>query len=205
VIIHPCQQGSDEWHRLRCGIPTASRFDQILTPKTLKPSASAFGYLCEKFAEWDLGPIDETSAQWMQRGQKMEEQARAWYAWEYQVDVQEVGFVTNDAKDVGCSPDGLLAQTFVGLEIKVPSAKQHVAYLLEPQRLIDAYKLQIQGAMWVCERLFWDILSWHPSMPKMVQRVERDEEVIEKLAAAVAAFNEQLNEALRKWGYREPK
>jgi hypothetical protein len=42
-------------------------------------------------------------------------------------------------------------------------------------------------------------------MPKVVQRVERDEPLIEKLAAAVAAFNEQLDAALREHGYREPK
>lgn len=202
--IHPCKQGSDEWHRLRCGIPTSSNFDKILTPKTLKPSASAFGYLCEKFAEWDLGPLDQASAQWMERGSKMEEQARAWYAWEYDTEVQEVGFVTDDDKTVGCSPDGL-PNAKRGLEIKIPSAKQHVAYLLLPETLVAAYRLQVQGGLWVCEREDWEIMSWHPSLPKVIQRVERDEPLIEKLAAAVAAFNQQLDEALRKWGYREPK
>src|SRR5438105_4376419 len=28
--IFDCDQGSDEWHRLRCGIPTASEFSTVL-------------------------------------------------------------------------------------------------------------------------------------------------------------------------------
>jgi hypothetical protein len=140
----------------------------------------------------------------MQRGQAMEERARASYAWDNDCEVEQVGFVTNDAGDVGCSPDGLIGDTG-GLEIKVPSAKQHVAYLLEPQRLVDAYKLQLHGSIWVCERTWWDVYSWHPSIPAVCQRVERDEHIIEQLAAAVAAFNEQLHAALRQWKYMEPE
>lgn len=211
MIIHFCQQGSDEWHWLRSGILTSSRFDQVLTPKTLKLSASAFGCLCLVFAERHLGALDEAGSQFMGRGQEWEPDARAWYAWEYNIDVQEVGFVTNDAKTAGCSPDGLVGDSG-GLEIKIPGPKQHIAYLLEPQRLVDAYKMQVQGCLWVCEREWWDIISYHPAkkpakgigFPVVVQRVERDEPLIEKLAAAVAAFNEQLNAELVKHGYKEP-
>ena len=34
-----CTQGTPDWFEARRGIPTASRFDMILTPKTGKPSA----------------------------------------------------------------------------------------------------------------------------------------------------------------------
>lgn len=204
MIIHPCKQGEKKWRELRCEKPTASNFDKILTPKTLKPSASAFPYLCQKFAERDMGPLDEASAQFMERGTKLEDRAHGWYAWEYDAEVQEVGFVTNDAEDVGCSPDGLVGNDG-GLEIKIPGPKQHVAYLLRPETLVAAYRLQVQGCLWICERQWWDIVSWHPSLPKVSRRVERDEPLIEKLAAAVAAFNEQLDQALREHGYREPK
>ena len=44
-------QGSIEWQDARLGIPTASRFKDILTPKTLKPSAQSKGYLHELVAE----------------------------------------------------------------------------------------------------------------------------------------------------------
>lgn len=182
-------------------MPTASCFDKILTPKTLKPSASSFGYKCEKLAEW-LGP-DGTSSQVMERGTNKEPQARNWYAWEYNVDVREVGFITNDAGTAGCSPDGLIGDDG-GLEAKAPLAKTHAGYVLRPSALVDAYRLQVQGALWVCERKWWDIISWHPSMPKVVQRVERDEPLIEKLAVAVEAFAVELDAALVQFGYKEP-
>ena len=53
------QQGTDAWARARIGIPTASCFDKIITPKTMKPSASAKDYLHLKLAEWLLqAPLD---------------------------------------------------------------------------------------------------------------------------------------------------
>lgn len=203
-VIHDCQQGSDEWHRLRLGIPTASCFDRILTPKTLKPSAQASGYLDECLAEYMLGePLDAGSEQWMERGKKMEEKARDWYAFQYQK-VRLVGFVTNEEGTVGCSPDGLVGDDG-GLEIKVPAAKQHVAYLRNPESLYLAYRMQVQGGLWICERKWWDIVSYNPAIEAIIQRVDRDERLIEKLSAAVAAFNEQLHAELVKRGYREPE
>jgi hypothetical protein len=92
-----------------------------------------------------------------------------------------------------------------GLEIKVPAAKQHVAYLRNPESLYLAYRMQVQGGLWVCERKWWDILSYNPAIAAVVQRVIRDEPLIEKLAAAVAAFNEELHAALVALGYREPE
>ena len=38
--IHTFEQGSPEWFMGRLGIPTASRFNELLTPKTRKPAAS---------------------------------------------------------------------------------------------------------------------------------------------------------------------
>ncbi len=239
MIFHNCKQGSDEWHRLRCGIPTASEFHRILTPKTLEPAAGAFGYLCECFDEVAFGgPLDEATAQWMERGHKFEERARAWYAWDRDVEVRETGFVTNDKGTAGASNDGLVLDDGV-LECKVLAAKNHTAFLLSPYEELLAtafdplrkppkdpkkprkpkpppslaveHRMQIQGNLWICERQWCDIISYNPDrygtgegLPPVVERVTRDEPLIEKLAAAVAAFNEQLDQALREHGYREP-
>ena len=43
MIIHRCPQRSEEWFRLRLGIPTASNFGRILTAKTMKLSTTLFG------------------------------------------------------------------------------------------------------------------------------------------------------------------
>ena len=48
-----------DWKTARMGIPTASRFDQILTSKRLEYSASAPRLRNHLLAEWLLGyPID---------------------------------------------------------------------------------------------------------------------------------------------------
>jgi len=203
MIVHECRQGSDEWHRLRLGIPTASGFARLVTPKTGKASAQAFGYLCECFAEYGIGgPLDESSSLWMDRGRDLEERAIAWYEFDRGCDVRRVGFVTDDGATVGCSPDGLVGDDG-GLEIKVPAAKTHVSYLLRPSTLPNAYRMQIQGGLWICGRQWWDIVSYNPAMPAVVVRVERDEELIDKLADATEAFAVELDAALVKFGYKE--
>ena len=53
------EQGSAEWALSRLGIPTASCYDRLLTPKTRKPSASRHAYRAELMAEWLMGqPLD---------------------------------------------------------------------------------------------------------------------------------------------------
>jgi len=53
------QQGTQEWLRVRAGIPTASAFDSIVTPSG-KPSKSAERYMYTLLAERLMGhPVTE--------------------------------------------------------------------------------------------------------------------------------------------------
>ena len=66
MIIHGCEQGTDEWFQARCGIPTASSFDKLITP-TGKPSTQADAYMHQLLAEWVMGEkISMDSTFWMQ-------------------------------------------------------------------------------------------------------------------------------------------
>lgn len=185
------QQGGPEWIKARSGIPTASQFHRLITPKTLKASAQAEGYRNEILAERLLGcSMDDISSEWMERGQAMEESARSWYEWTREVDVERAGFCLRDDRTAGCSPDGLVGEEG-GLEIKVPSAAVHVGYLLDGT-LPDKYRCQVQGSLWVTGRAWWDFLSYNPSLPSVLIRVERDEEFIAALASAVEALTAEL-------------
>ena len=39
--------------------------------------------------------------------------------------------------------------------------------------------------MWITQRKWWDFLSYHPSLPPLLIRVERDDEYIKALEAIV--------------------
>lgn len=185
------EQGSKEWMVLRAGIPTASRFDEIISP-TGKQSAQADAYIAELIAETILGcSLDTISNDWIERGKMLEESAVTFYELQRDLDTEKIGFVTTDDGLIGCSPDRLVGDRG-GLEIKCPSPAQHVLYLLDTFR--TKYKPQVQGCLWVCELDWWDMLSYHPEMPPALMRVERDESYIKLMKQYMDEFQEKLAE-----------
>ena len=173
MIIIECEQGSPEWWQARCGIPTASEFDKIITPARLEPSRQSDGYMHKLLAEWLRGQPDQSfQSDWMKRGTEMEAQAREAYAFIHDADPGPVGFCTTDDGRLGCSPDALLDDG--GLEIKCPSAGVHAGYLID-NRLPTAYRAQVLGALWITGRAWWDFLSFYPDMPPLIVRTHRDQ------------------------------
>jgi hypothetical protein len=190
MIVHNCIQGTTEWLSVRAGIPTASCFDKIITPKG-KPSTQAEKYMHKLIAEKLMGhPVIEFTGPWLERGKELEADAAAYYESMREVTCERVGFVTNDAGTIGASPDRLIGEDGL-LELKVPSEHTHVAYMLT--RAVDAeYYPQVQGQLWVTGRKWLDIMSYSPEMPPVIIRVERDEKYIAIMAAAVTTFSEHL-------------
>ena len=189
MIVHRCEQGSPEWWSVRCGVPSASCFHRIITPKTGKLSAQAFPYICELIADRVLGippqAVDSFASAPMQQGIDMEPEARSWYEFDRGVTVDQVGFITTDDGRFGCSPDGLVGDVG-GLELKCPQVKTHVGYLLNGG-LPDEYKCQVHGALVVTGRKWWDFVSYARHLPALVVRVVRDE-FTEQLEAALQEF-----------------
>lgn len=193
--IIQCKQGTEAWHAARLGLPTASNFGKIVTPAG-KPSASAEGYLHRLVAERLLGhPVEDAAGEWIERGRITEAEAVAFYEMQQGVDTQAGGFVTTDDGTAGCSPDRLVGADG-GLELKCPSAAVHVGYLLdvEPRK----YWPQIQGALWVTGRVWWDFLSYCPELPPALVRYKRDEEFIATLAREVGIFSARVGTAHQK-------
>lgn len=190
--IIDCVQGTPEWLSLRTGIITASRLDRLVTPRKGELSKSATALRNDLLAERLIGmPLDAGDNQWMARGKAMEAEARAWYEFEFDVSVIQAGFCLSDDGRFGCSPDGLVGgDDDGGLEIKCPGAGQHVGYLLS--RNMDDYRCQVQGALLLTGRRWWDIVSFSPCIPPVVIRCQRDQAFIDKLASAIEAFNVDL-------------
>lgn len=183
--IIECEQGTIQWTLSRLGLPTCSQFDRLVTPRTRKPSGARPKYRAELLAEWLLGqPLDDGSSSFMERGTDMEDRARRWYELQYDVDVQQVGFILRDDGACGGSPDGLVGDDG-GLEIKCPNAVNHVQYMLGDD---PDYIGQVQGSMYLTDRAWWDVLSYNPDLPPVVNRVERDEDYIKALVPVLDEF-----------------
>jgi len=193
MIRHDVEQGTEEWHALRLGIPTASEFAKVIT-STGKASTQMGAYANRLVAEWLTGlPGGMEPNGWMQRGTELEPEARAAYEFETGEDVGQVGFLTSDDGWIGCSPDGLVGDKGL-LELKCPSPGVHVEYLLN-NKLPSDYVPQVQGQLMVAEREWCDFYAYHPDMPPVRIRVERDESFIDALRGRLELL---VNDIMRK-------
>lgn len=192
-IVHNVEQGTPAWLKLRLGVPTASEFDNLLTPefKSRRGSQTWSTYVATKLAEATLGyPLRDLGAFSTEQGHLREEDAVPWYGFEYEVEVQRVGFITTDDGLAGCSPDGLIGADD-GLEVKCPQPVKHFSYLIAGEVPKD-YRPQVHGSLYVTGRKRWHFLSYHHDAQKLVVRVERDEEIMDRIAATLADFHADL-------------
>lgn len=196
MIVHDLEQGSPEWFETRMGIPTASRFHEIMTPKTLKPAKTK--YLAHLLAEYLLGqPLDWGSTVITERGQDLEAEAADWYAFQNDADVLPVGFVTRENGLVGGSPDRLVGDDG-GLEIKNLMAEGHVSILIEDQP-DPKHVSQVQGYLYLTDRKWWDLLYYNPELPKAVFRIQRDPKWQAAWAPIIDAFVDRLKVLRMHW------
>jgi hypothetical protein len=177
-IFH-CEQKSLDWWNLRRGIPTASAFDRILTPAKGQPSAQQDEYIAELIAERSefsppfVVPDGGFVSDEMTEGIRREPEARNWYAMQTDGDVRQVGFVLSACGRFGASPDGLVGEDG-GLELKNPSAKTHVKYLLKGTLPVE-YKCQLHGSLIVTGRKWWSFVSYCPGFAPLHLRIEADD------------------------------
>ncbi len=189
-------QGSDEWRRLRLGIPTSSCFDKIVTPTgrmSIAKDGKGFSQMARKYAhqlvaETLLGrPLDDDldGLRWITRGKDLEPDAAKLYELMHGVRTLPVGFITNDAGTVGCSPDRLIEGLHAGLEIKCPAPNTHVGYMIDG---FEDYAAQIQGQLYIAEFEWVDRMAFHPELAPVIVRTYRNEPFIKGLAEALDAF-----------------
>ena len=192
-----CEQGSEEWLRLRMGIPTASEYATVLAKpqKGSTESKTRRTYLLKLAGEIITGaPMDSYSNAHTERGQAMEEEARHFYAFLHDADCERVGFVKRGA--TGCSPDSLIG---AGGMLEIKTALPHI---LIDKILRDSFppehKAQCQGALLVTDREWIDLAIYWPGLPLFVKRAHRDQAYITDLRFAIECFNEELAEIVER-------
>lgn len=124
-------------------------------------------------------------------GQDCEPHARAAFEAHSGMLAKQPGFiVSKDIPYIGATPDFLIPDE--GGEIKSPyNPLNHMTALLHG--MPDEHVAQVQGGMWVTGRKRWWFVSFDPRMPEhlrlFVQRIDRDDVYIAKLAEACASLH----------------
>lgn len=199
IKMWECAQSSDEWHNLRMGIPTASAFDRIMQPSKMGYAAAAEGYACELAIERLLGESVEPigNLPYVERGKVLEPHAIAHFEVLYGK-TAKVGFISDPELKWGCSPDAILVGGEIGgLELKSPAAHTHAKYMVSDDPGKD-YVCQLQGSMMITGFPCWYFMSYHPGLPEVVFRYERDEKFIKILRGHVETLRARVDEICAK-------
>lgn len=188
--ILTCEQGTEEWFLARAGIPTSSMFATVMASgRGGGESKTRAKYMRQLAGEIITGkPMEGFTNAHMERGHEMEPEARDLYAFATDTAPEQVGFIRNGQK--GCSPDSLIgANGMLEIKTKLPDL---LIECLERDDFPPEHKAQCQGALWVAEREWLDIIVYWPAMPVFIKRAYRDEPYIAEMAKAVDTFNSDL-------------
>ena len=187
-------QGSEQWFKLRSGIPTASEFSSIITPERGEYSKSRWPYairlVAEKVLNWKAKQLDTED---VRNGREREPFAVKRLEFMHDLTMKPVGFVTTDDGKVGASPDRFVMPNLMPVEIKSPSVLTHLGYLLRGHG--TAHKPQVQGQMYVCEADEAIFYSFNPEMEAAQEymiRTPRDDKYIQTLAGYLDQFTDEV-------------
>ena len=188
--IIECEQGSPEWFEARRGIPTASRYGDVL--------AEGKGIVRTKYMRQLAGEIitgesmETYKNDKMERGKEQEDEIRVRYAYDRDVNVERIGFVRSNMASTGCSPDGLVN---VDGMVEIKSSEPHLLIeILDTGKIPTQHMPQVQGSLWITGRDWCDLVIGWPKLPLSITRVPRDESYMANLQRELNRFNMELQE-----------
>lgn len=192
------EQGSLEWHKLRVGKITGSKFKSLISAKWLE--------LLDLIASEIVTGANEDSdyvSDAMQWGIDNEQLAIDRYESETFNTCRKVGFCMSDKYPfLGFSPDRLVGDTGA-VEVKCPSSKVHMKYIRQG-KLPPEYTGQVLAYFTIHKELEWlDFVSYDPKNPVdiWVLRVNRDElnEKLKLVSERLEKFSIELEKTLEKF------
>jgi putative phage-type endonuclease len=193
---HTLDQGTPEWHALRCGIVTASTVKALLTAKGAIANNDTARTLIKELAAQRISQYVEpqfTTAD-MMRGHEDEIDARALYSAKY-APVEQTGFVTREIAPgviLGASPDGLVGEDGL-IECKSRRQKFQLDTIASGE-VPEEYHAQIQTQLLVTGRKWCDFISYCGGWPMFVKRVTPDATFQDIITEAVIAAEERIQE-----------
>lgn len=193
------EQGSPEWHAIRCGMLTASQMHLILTPslKTAENDKTR-AYMYELLAQRITGYVEPAYiSDDMLRGHDDEITALDLYRKNSDDgEFESVGFVTNDewGFTIGYSPDGLVGDRGL-VECKSRRQKYQMRTILDcfSKSTIDPdFIIQVQTGLLVTGRGWCDLVSYCGGLPMATVRVFPDKKIMGAIVNAAKAFEEKI-------------
>lgn len=195
--IHDFKQYSAEWWEARSGKPSASSISKSIT-STGKESKSLNDYAIELandlYSGFSTG--SDFKSRDMERGTKMEPEARLSFQIEEGKEVKEIGIITDG--DMCASPDGLIKSGGT-LEIKCLIGVHHtkaLIYIAKNNRCPTAYYAQIQMQIMVSGEEFGYLYLYHPILPCKSFKVEKNNEFCNELKRLIIKTNIKKKEVL---------
>lgn len=176
------EQHSPEWYEIRLGKLTGSDFHILMGNSDTKNNL-----LYKKAAERITGRAcdhDTYKNHHMERGNRLEPEARSMYEVLNLCEVQEVGFIQL-GDYLGCSPDGLVGKDG-GCEIK--SKDNHTFLKAVTKSWIEpAHKTQCHFNMYITGRSWWDYALYNENYTNSLHviRLPRDEEYISRIKTTI--------------------
>jgi putative phage-type endonuclease len=193
-------QGSDQWQELRRIYVTGTILGQIMgTPAARKKAY--YEIIAELLTVPEANVPEYENA--MQRGTRLEPQARAAYEFHTGKKVAQTGFVTHDSMPlVAQSPDGDVIhedKTMTGVEIKCMGGENHMKCVIENE-VPKEYKPQIIQYFVADEkRTGVDFVAYNPEIPRFslhiihIKREDMMAEIQEAIQAQALFVDEVLN------------
>ncbi len=196
---HIIEHGHIDWFKLRVGKVTASELGNLLTPEfELRKGETPKSYLYSKVAEaWQGRPLISTGSWQTEQGNIREDEAIPWLALEKDWKILPGGFIETDDGRFGCSPDGLVQEQDLGVEVKCPEAVNHVRYLSEGV-LPKAYVCQVYGSMFATGFKRWVFASYRRGFPALVLEIYRDGKAMAAIERAITVFHHDFKEAMER-------
>ena len=209
MIVITREQRTPEWYAARRGLPTASEFGSIITPKKMEYAAAADTYI-DSLIDALMRPDAAGDESWTgnrhtRRGEMLEPEALGTYAFDRDVRLQPVGLILSDCRRFGVSPDALVGADG-SLEAKAPDGPTFVRWLREHRRTGDVpleHKAQVHGSLIVTGRAWCDFLAYCPGYDPLVVRVTPDS-FTDRLREHLDRFHTDYVAALEAFGLEHP-
>lgn len=187
-------QGTEKWLAVRKLKMTASNAYAISCNSTGLKS------YCKKIVIDSLCESESFSSKAMQFGNEYEPEAREKYEMVKGVLVDQIGFAEL-SEFVGASPDGLVGDDGL-VEIKCRyKPEKHFDFIMK-RKIELSYYWQMQMQMYVLDRKWCDFVSYQPFFKEnslIIDRVERNNQDIEKLKLGLVSGERQIKELIENY------